>query len=284
MADYIGRFAPSPTGDLHFGSLVAALASYLDARHHQGQWLLRIDDIDQFRVDKKATPEILTTLKYFGLQWDGIIRYQNQNINAYQQALTHLEQQNLAYPCVCSRTEIFKLSAAGIYLGTCKDWGIDQTLPHSIRISVAGIIRFTDQLHVQVEQSLSTAVGDFIIKRKDGIFAYQLATVVDDAAQGITHIVRGDDLLDSTPRQIYLQQCLNYPAISYTHIPVVKDKQGIKLSKQSHAKPLDKKHPIETLKQALQFLNQPIPQNITSIPILLQKAIENWQIKSIKYE
>ncbi len=277
---YIGRFAPSPTGDLHFGSLVTALASYLDARHHQGQWLVRIDDIDQFRIQPQATEHILATLRLFGLQWDKEVYHQNQQLEIYKERLAWLTEQHLTYPCLCSRSEILKISPSGIYLGTCKDWGIDLNQPHSIRLKVAGEISFVDRVQGLFKQSLATSVGDFIIQRKDHIFAYQLITVIDDAIQGITHIVRGEDLLDSTPRQIYLQHCFNYPQIHYAHIPLVKDQRGYKLSKQNKSAPLDKSNPVKTLKQALAFLNQPIPKT-DSIPILLAQATQKWNLQNV---
>ena len=282
MPQYIGRFAPSPTGLLHFGSLVTALASYLDARHHRGQWLLRIDDIDQVRVVKDSAPQILKTLKIFGFKHDGDIRWQNQHIKDYEAELNRLAAEDLLYPCVCSRQDILSISPSGIYLGTCQDWGIDLTTPHSIRLKVNGEISFNDHIQGIYQQSLPSRVGDFIIKRKDGIFAYQLATVVDDAAQGITHIVRGEDLLDSTPRQIYLQQLLNYPEIKYGHIQIVVNKNGQKLSKQNKDYPVDLANPLKTLKKALVFLNQPLPSNVDTVQQLLEKASINWNIKAAK--
>lgn len=282
MPQYIGRFAPSPTGLLHFGSLVTALASYLDARHHHGQWLLRIDDIDQVRVVKDSAQQILNTLKIFGFKHDGDIRWQNKQIDDYEAELNRLAAKDLLYPCVCSRQDILSISPSGIYLGTCQDWGIDLTTPHSIRLKVNGEIRFNDQIQGVYQQSLPSRVGDFIIKRKDGVIAYQFATVVDDFKQNITHIIRGADLLESTPRQIYLQQLLGYPKIKYGHIRIVVNKHGQKLSKQNKDYPVDLANPLKTLKKALVFLNQPLPSNVNTVQQLLEKASINWNIKAVK--
>ena len=282
MSAYIGRFAPSPTGLLHFGSLVAALASYLDARHHQGLWLLRIDDVDQLRIVKDSASNILKALAIFGFKHDGIIRWQNQHLDDYQAALKTLNDKNLLYPCVCSRRDILKRSAFGIYTGICRNKTIDLNDSHAIRLKVQGKISFKDQIQGLYQQHLTDQLGDFIVKRKDGLIAYQLATVVDDSQQKITHIIRGTDLLESTPRQIYLQQQLKYSAIQYTHIPLVMSSNGHKLSKQNKDAPVCLDHPLKTLKKALQFLNQPLPENSQNIDQLLQQAAINWQIEKVK--
>jgi len=226
---YRGRFAPSPTGPLHFGSLVAAVASYLDARAAGGEWLVRIEDLDTPRNVPGAAGEILRTLERFGFEWDGPVMYQSERIAAYEAALDELKQKNVVYPCTCSRRDNF--------LCSCRDGVSDRTKPKSWRI------RGKDE------------VDDFVVFRADGIFAYQLAVVVDDAAQGITDVVRGADLLDSTPRQRYLQALLGYSHPNYQHIPVVTNEAGEKLSKQTNAPPLH--DPATQLKEALRFLNQP---------------------------
>ncbi len=231
---YRGRFAPSPTGPLHFGSLVAAVASYLDARAAGGEWLVRMEDVDLPRCISGADLDILQTLDAYGFQWDGSVMYQTQRTAAYQGALDALSAKDLAYPCSCSRREV----GEGPYRGTCRNGIRDPGKPVAWRVR-------------------SDEIDDFVIKRSDGLFAYQLAVVVDDAAQGITHVVRGADLLDSTPRQNWLQQALGYPIPQYLHVPVATNAAGEKLSKQTLAPALSRKDIALEIRRALLFLGQP---------------------------
>jgi len=246
---YIGRFAPSPTGPLHIGSLVAAIASYLDAKVHHGQWLVRIEDVDGDRNVAGADEHILASLRRCGMHWDGEVTWQSQRTDLYQQALQQLGE--LVYPCGCSRKEIAdsQLSLTGrqaqalIYPGTCRHGLAPGKSARALRLKVPQsphcVLQFDDRWAGPVSQDLTDDVGDFVIKRADGFWAYQLAVVVDDGAQGITDIVRGADLLDSTPRQLYLQQVLGLPRPSYLHVPVVVNELGEKLSKQTGALAFD---------------------------------------------
>jgi glutamyl-Q tRNA(Asp) synthetase len=232
---YRGRFAPSPTGPLHFGSLVAAVASYLDARAHGGEWLVRMEDVDKPREMAGAADSILSDLEFFGFRWDGPVMYQSQRTEAYRDALEQLKSAGVIYPCGCSRKEI----EGEQYPGTCANG-----LPPG-KVARAWRVR---------------GEGDFVVLRADGFFAYQLAVVVDDAAQGITHVVRGADLLDSTPRQNHLQRLLGYPVPHYTHVPVVLAADGQKLSKQTGAAALDRGRAGILLVEALTFLGRtPLP-------------------------
>jgi glutamyl-Q tRNA(Asp) synthetase len=251
----IGRFAPSPTGPLHFGSLVTAVASYLDARANGGQWLVRMEDVDKPRVVPGADAEILRALERFGLTWDGPVLYQSTRTEAYREALETLRRAGFAYLCSCSRREI----GDGVYPGTCRKRPPDPGKPHAWRVRVDG--------------NLAAEVGDFVVLRADGCFAYQLAVVVDDAAQGVTDVVRGADLLDSTPRQIWLQRLLGFPQPRYLHVPVAVDEQGEKLSKQTFAPPIDSDRAEEHLRAALRFLGQPEPPPEVEI---LPWAIAKW--------
>ena len=246
---YIGRFAPSPTGPLHIGSLVAAMASYLDAKVHHGQWLVRIEDVDGDRNVAGADEHILASLQRCGMQWDGDVTWQSRRTDLYRQALLQLG--DLVYPCGCSRKEIAdsQLSLSGrqaqalIYPGTCRHGLAPGKSARALRLKVPQhphcVVSFDDRWAGHVGQDLTDDVGDFVIKRADGFWAYQLAVVVDDGAQGITDIVRGADLLDSTPRQLYLQQVLGLPRPTYLHVPVVVNESGEKLSKQTGAQAFD---------------------------------------------
>lgn len=266
---YRGRFAPSPTGPLHFGSLVAAAASYLDARAHEGEWLVRMEDLDKPREQPGAAASILSDLEYFGFQWDGPVMVQSERTEAYRVALEQLKSAGLVYPCGCSRKEIAD-SAVGEfdgevrYPGTCA-----KGLPPG---------KTARAWRVRVKGELARTVGDFVLLRADGIFAYQLAVVVDDAAQGITDVVRGADLLDSTPRQVYLQQCMGYPTPNYIHVPVVLAPDGQKLSKQTGAMALDRSRANELLWDALTFLQQNPPPELRRAPLsdIWGWAIPNW--------
>ncbi len=277
---YIGRFAPSPTGPLHFGSLVAALGSYLDAQARGGRWLVRMEDLDPPREMPDAADDILRTLDRFGLHHDGEIMYQSHRHEAYQAALDRLIQQGFAYPCACTRREIRETgTTGGIYPGTCRNGLPARREARSVRLRVNDTrIHFTDRLQGPVDENLDAQVGDFILHRADGLYAYQLAVVVDDAAQGITDVVRGADLLDSTCRQIWLQHCLNLPTPNYLHLPVAVKADGAKLSKQTFAAPLDHRHPTPQLARALRFLGHPVPGTLEreSPASFLRWAISAW--------
>ncbi len=277
-ATYVGRFAPSPTGPLHFGSLLAALASFLDARANNGTWLLRIEDLDPPREIAGAASAILHTLCCYGLQWDGPVVYQSQRHDEYQTVIQRLLADQQAYRCTCSRQQIAQ-RAGGAYDGYCRQRQSIIQGAAAIRLNVHdNPISFTDSIQGPIEQDLSTTGGDFVIQRKDGLFAYQLAVVLDDQAQGVSHIVRGSDLLDSTPRQIHLQQRLGYPTPHYSHIPVMVNADGQKLSKQTYATALDDQNPLPALQLALQVLGQgSVPPALRSDrQALLDWAIRHW--------
>lgn len=282
----IGRFAPSPTGPLHFGSLVAALASYLEVKsikNSQGLWLVRMEDLDKPRETKGAADDILRTLEAFGFAWDGAIMYQSQRTEAYEDALEKLKANT--YSCTCSRREIADSALQGIdgliYSGICRakaNLNINQQ--HAIRIKVLDRnISFNDAIQGNISQNLARDIGDFVLKRADNIFAYQLAAVVDDDAQAVTHIVRGADLLNSTPRQIYLQQLLGYAQTDYMHLPIAINSQGEKLSKQTLANPIVAKIAPELIVKALQFLGQSPPHQLlsSSVDEIFAWAKLNWQ-------
>jgi glutamyl-Q tRNA(Asp) synthetase len=281
---YRGRFAPSPTGPLHFGSLVAALGSYLDAKHHHGTWLVRMEDLDTPRTAPGAADNILRTLERFGLHWDGEVIYQSQRSLAYDTALHQLQALNAVYPCACTRKEVADSAMLGIdgqiYPGTCRNGISPGREGRSWRVLTdKQTIEFTDALQGTISQHLESEIGDFIAKRADGLFAYQLAVVVDDAAQGITHVVRGCDLLVSTPRQIYLQRLLNLDSPHYLHLPVAINAQGEKLSKQTLAPALTHSNPAATILQALHFLQQAPPTALSDADVtaILDWAVSNWQ-------
>lgn len=284
-AKYRGRFAPSPTGSLHLGSLYTALASFLQARANRGQWLLRIDDVDSLRCIPSATDIILRTLDRHGLHWDGEVIFQCRNLEAYQAALGQLEARGLLYPCTCSRQELSALARRdpdrAAYPGFCRARSRDRLEPHALRIRVdGGTVVFTDEQQGEFRQDLAAEVGDFIVRRRDGIHAYHLATVVDDHRAGITEVMRGIDLLDSTPRQIHLQRLLNLPTPAYRHIPVVVDAQGNKLSKQAGALPVDDARPARTLFTLLNLLNQAPPKELEMAPPdeILRWAVAAWDV------
>jgi glutamyl-Q tRNA(Asp) synthetase len=282
---YIGRFAPSPTGPLHFGSLLAALASYLEAKTKNGTWLVRMEDLDKPREMTGAASHILQTLEDFGFEWDGEVVYQSQRAALYQAALNQL--QAITYACCCSRKEIADSAHHGIdglvYPGTCRNKHITKT-PHAIRVQVNDqAIAFKDAIQGNITQNLASQVGDFVLKRADGLFAYQLAVVVDDHLQGITHIVRGADLLDSTPRQLYLQQQLSYTTPHYAHIPVASNLAGEKLSKQTLAPAIDAQQASIWLSQALSFLGQAPPADLAKhgAADILAWAVQHWNINKV---
>jgi glutamyl-Q tRNA(Asp) synthetase len=285
---YIGRFAPSPTGPLHFGSLLAALASFLDARAHNGQWLLRIEDIDPPREATGAATAILDCLRAHGLQWDGDVLYQSERISLYREVCARLVEQHRAFYCTCSRLDL--ANSDGIYTGRCRRVfskplsGFSQSSPCAVRLRVDDIdIRVDDRIQRTLIENIARDVGDFVIYRKEDLPAYQLAVVIDDAVQNITHIVRGSDLLASTARQIFLQRVLRYPTPQYAHIPVIANTQHQKLSKQTLARELDNHAAAENLLAALAFLQQPPPPATASNSIIriLQWAVDHWDVASI---
>jgi len=277
---HIGRFAPTPTGPLHFGSLLAAVASYCDARHAGGKWLLRMEDIDPPREMPGAASTILHQLECYGLLWDGPVLYQSQRSEAYLAAIEQLHQQGLLFWCRCSRSA---LAGHAIYPGTCRA----HTKPEpdaAIRLRVApGVVRFTDRVFGEQQEDMANTVGDFVIRRRDGLFAYQLAVVVDDAMQGVTHVVRGADLLDNTARQIYLQGLLGYFTPAYAHIPLAVNAAGEKLSKQNFATALPEDRPEILMWQALSTLGQePLAElQLASAHEQLAWATANWKLASI---
>jgi len=277
---YAGRFAPSPTGDLHFGSLVAAVASFLQARHAMGRWLVRIEDIDPPREVPGSAAAILRDLDRLGLKSDGPVLYQSTRTEAYQSAIEILLRQDKAYWCGCSRKD---LPASGIYPGTCRN-GLAKGKSHrSVRLRVGSVsLEFADLIQGDIRENLDTEVGDFVIQRTDGLPAYQLAVVIDDAFQGITQVVRGADLLDSTARQIYLQRCLGLESPSYAHIPLAMHSDGKKLGKRHGTDPVASVPAAEAIFLALKFLGQSPPQGM-ELEQLWAWAIENWQLASIPH-
>ncbi len=287
-APYRGRFAPSPTGPLHFGSLVAAVGSYLDARAHKGEWLLRIEDIDPPREVAGATDAILRALDSFGLEWDGQVVYQSRRGDYYTSALERLRQHGYLYGCACTRREIadsrLKRGTAGIYPGTCRNGILPGRTARALRVRVEpGSIGLTDRLQGNSRQSLLEEVGDFIVRRADNLIAYQLAVVVDDAEQEMTHVVRGVDLLESTHRQVYLQQLLELPTPVYLHLPVAVNSAGDKLSKQTLARHIGADHKTTTLLDVLRFLHQELPDSPGDARVdeLLGWAIAHWDVDNI---
>ena len=254
---YRGRFAPTPSGPLHFGSLVAALGSYLDAKAHAGEWLVRMEDVDPPRVVAGSADAILRTLEAYGFAWDGPVLWQGTRGEAYQAALETLRAAGRVYGCTCSRKTIAETAREGVdglvYPGTCRGRPADEGTAQRFHVPQRRVTFFDDLLG-RVACDVAAECGDFVLKRADGVFTYQLAVVVDDAAQGITHVVRGADLLASTPRQIVLQEALAYPTPAYLHLPVVLDAAGDKLSKQTLAAPLDDADPLPALLRAARFL------------------------------
>lgn len=284
---YRGRFAPSPTGPLHMGSLVSALASYLDARAHHGSWLVRIEDVDGPRTVAGAAEHILKTLHRVGMRCDETPVWQSTRTPLYQRALARLTESGLIYPCGCTRKEIadsllreHQRHTTLAYPGTCRG-GLHGKPARAWRIRVPdgeeAIIAFNDRWQGAQRQDLGTEVGDFVLKRADGQWAYQLAVVVDDAEQRITHVVRGADLLDSTARQIYLQRCLGYPTPSYLHVPVVVNADGEKLSKQTGAQPVDAQSPLSALLAAAAHLGLSLSrEHCTTLEAFYREAVPAW--------
>lgn len=295
-APYRGRFAPSPTGPLHFGSLIAAVGSYLAARHAGGEWLVRIDDLDPPREVAGSASRILHTLEAFGFEWNGPVVYQSQRQDAYQCAASQLRQQSLAYECTCSRTEIATASSNNLddneprYPGWCRAIPLAPARDRAIRFLVPdGPVTFVDRLQGPVSCNVATESGDFVIRRRDGWFAYQLAAAVDDAEQAVTEVVRGIDLQASTCRQILLQRALTLPTPVYMHLPLAVDKSGEKLSKSAGAAALDDRYPGSSLWKALKFLQQQPPDELRPGPLskglpadLWSWAIQQWNSQPLR--
>ena len=282
-----GRFAPSPTGPLHFGSLVAAVGSWADARAQGGEWRVRMEDLDPPRESPGAAADILRTLERFGLEWDGLVMRQSERGDAYRAAVARLASHGALFACACTRKEIadsqLDAPAPGprepVYPGTCRDGLPSGRVARATRVRVDdALIAFDDALQGRLEQPLAREVGDFVLVRADGPFAYQLAVVVDDAAQGITDVVRGADLFCSTPRQIFLQRLLGVPTPRYLHLPVAVTASGEKLSKQTGAPPVDAAHPPRALVAALEFLGQAPPAGLAAASprTVLEWAAANW--------
>ncbi len=282
---YISRFAPSPSGPLHFGSLLAAVAGWLDAQASGGLWLLRIEDIDPPREAPGAKEGILHTLLAHGLNWDGETLLQSSRDAAYGAALDHLAAADMVFRCTCTRQDL--RAHGGVYPGTCRHQGmapLPEGTPHALRVRVpdgeAARIRFEDRLRGSFEFDLAAEQGDFVIRRKDGLWAYQLAVVVDDAEQGITDVVRGVDLLDSTPRQIHLQHLLGLPTPRYLHLPILVDRRGDKLSKQAGAKGLDLADPRTNLARTLAWLDLPADPR-AAVDSQLQRALAAYRPQNL---
>jgi len=288
MKPYRGRFAPSPTGPLHFGSLVAAVGSYLDARQHEGEWLVRMEDLDRPREAEGAADAILRTLEAYGFEWHGSVMRQSRRRRAYDAALERLQRLGAVFPCACTRREIADSNLSGavepIYPGTCRNGPPPGRPARTIRLRVDdAVVAFEDRLQGRIEQSLANEVGDFVVRRADGLFAYQLAVVVDDFEQGITDVVRGADLLASTGRQLLLQSLLGYPAPRYAHLPVAVNQNGEKLSKQTLAPPLGAEEAPLHLWRALCFLGQEPPEALKAerTPGLWSWALAHWSTEKV---
>lgn len=274
---YIGRFAPSPTGPLHFGSLLTAVASYCDAKANHGKWLVRIEDTDIPRIYPNSETHILSCIDAFEFEPDAEIIFQKDRLAIYEQVLDQLKQQHAIYACQCTRK---MLGSNHIYAGTCRDLNLDFA-EQAIRLKVDDLlICFEDRLQGRQCSNLKDDLGDFVLKRRDGIISYQLAVVVDDYLQGITHVVRGADLLDNTARQIWLGSILNYPSLSYMHLPLAMNDQGQKLSKQNLAQALDVSKASELLQQAILALGQPNVE-LNQPRIMLQQAVQQWDMNLI---
>lgn len=288
-APYIGRFAPSPSGRLHFGSLVCALASYLDARANEGQWLVRMEDIDPPREEAGASDAILQCLKAHGLTWDGEVLYQSSRGDAYNDTLAWLAERHLTYRCDCTRKRLRALN--GNYDGYCRERTLAPDAHAALRLRTSalpagfaereGPVAFADSVCGPQHTDLAQAGGDFVVHRKDGLFAYQLAVTVDDIAQGITHVVRGNDLLETTPQQCYLMRLLGATAPLYAHIPVVVDERGDKLSKQTFAPPVDPATPAANLRDACRALGLTPPADADEVAALLDWAVNAWDLERL---
>jgi len=274
---YIGRFAPSPTGPLHFGSLLTAVASYCDAKANQGKWLVRIEDTDIPRIYPNSEAHILSCIDAFQFEPDAEIIFQKDRFEIYERVLEQLKQFNAIYACQCTRK---MLGSNHIYAGTCRDLNL-AFADQAIRLKVTDqLICFDDHLQGRQCSNLQHDLGDFVLKRRDGIISYQLAVVIDDYLQGISHVVRGADLLDNTARQIWLGALLGYPSLSYMHLPLAMNDQGQKLSKQNLAQALDITQAPKLLQQAILALGQPTVE-LDQPRIMLQQAVQQWDVNLI---
>jgi glutamyl-Q tRNA(Asp) synthetase len=283
LQTYKGRFAPSPTGPVHYGTLIAAVGSYLQAKKNNGEWLIRMEDVDTTRKIDGADTDILRTLELFGFEWDGEVIYQSRQTEYYEQALEQLISQSLVFPCFCSRKQLAG-SNSNIYPGTCRQRRLPEKNKHALRVIANNInIEFNDAVMGKQSQNIKQQCGDFIIKRRDGLFAYQLAVVVDDAMQNISEIVRGADLLDSTPRQIYLQQLLHYSTPDYCHLPLAVDATGNKISKSEGGSKINPNDRGKLLISVLEFLGQKPPADLleSNINDIWTWAVKHWQIKRV---
>jgi len=286
---YVGRFAPSPTGALHFGSLIAALGSCLQARSRGGRWLVRIEDLDPPREEPGAASEILRALERLGFEWDGPVVYQSARTEHYQTALAELAARGAVYECSCSRKDALATAAGdgtSVYPGTCRAGAREPGKPTAMRVLTQPIeIAIDDRLQGTFAQRLEHDVGDFVVRRRDGWFAYQLAVVVDDHLQNVSEVVRGADLLDSTPRQWYLQDLLGLPHPDYVHLPVALDAAGSKLSKQNGAPSISQNSPARALYEALVFLDQKPPPELRTaqcVEPIWSWAVKNWRLEPLR--
>jgi glutamyl-Q tRNA(Asp) synthetase len=280
---YKGRFAPSPTGKVHFGTLTAAVGSYLQAKKNNGDWIIRMEDVDVTRKVKGSDSEILKTLELFGFEWQGEVIYQSMRTEYYQNALEQLKELSLVFPCVCSRKQLAAIRS-DIYPGTCRIRTLPENNDHALRLlTTDAIIEFDDVVMGKQSQDIARQCGDFVIKRRDGLFAYQLAVVVDDYLQGITEVVRGADLLESTARQIYLQRLLGYPTPGYCHLPLAVDADGSKISKSEGAAKVEIKNKEKLIYEVLAFLGQNPPADLfrSNISYIWKWAVENWDISLV---
>jgi glutamyl-Q tRNA(Asp) synthetase len=285
---YRGRFAPTPSGPLHFGSLVAALGSYLEARVHGGEWHLRVDDLDPPRVMPGAADAIMRCLEQLGFEWDGPVIYQSGRTAAYHAALHRLHQRGLVYPCACSRKEIAEQATIGVegpvYPGTCRKSMPRDREARALRLLTLGArVEFDDAVLGHQSRDLEHEAGDFVLYRMDQVFSFHLASAVDDTDLGMTDIVRGADLLESSARQIHVLQLLGLRVPRYAHLPVAVNAQGEKLSKQTHAEPIDARNPSPVLVRALRFLGQSPPRELRreNVRVLWDWATTNWRLEGV---
>ena len=278
---YVGRFAPSPTGRLHMGSMVAALASWLDARSQGGTWLLRMEDLDPPREVPGAADDILRTLEAFGLTWDGEVVYQSDRHALYSEALESLKRDGHAFGCICTRKDLASTAVDGLYPGTCKAGLPDGETPRSWRFDMPKAVQRWEDHGRGPSSVAGDSMGDFVLKRADGHWAYHLAVVVDDADQGVTRVVRGADLWTSTAAHMALQQAMNLHTPEYVHVPLVKNDLGQKLSKQTRAQPVSPRDAANVLAKACQALGQPIP-DVDSPHAMLQEALASWDVSKLR--
>jgi glutamyl-Q tRNA(Asp) synthetase len=284
---YRGRFAPSPTGLLHLGSMYTALASFLQAKSHKGLWLLRLDDVDTPRVTSGASDAIMRTLERHALHWDEAVVMQSRKTESYEAATEQLEAAGRLYPCSCSRKQLATLrlkNESVVYPGTCRNARIPRSRPHALRVLAGNaVISVEDKLQGPQCWDMGCEVGDFVVLRRDGVFSYHLATVIDDWESGVTEVLRGCDLLEATPQQIHLQSLLGLRRLDYLHVPIVVNRQGIKLSKQNLAKAVDGRNPSATLFELLLSLNQSPTEDIRGAPTeeILAWATQTWDASKL---